>query len=405
VVQPPRTSYVLPLVRSKLLERYGSDVIDRGGLEVTTAFDLTLQIQAERTVTEGVTRLNPRLQGALVSLDAATGDILAVAGGIDGTRSSYNRAVAARRQPGSAIKPFIYAAALEQGMVTAATIRDDAPRAYKSGTGTLWTPHNYGDEQYGPLSLRQALAYSSNTIAVGLLEELGVGPFVDFARTMGLDLPLQNGLSLALGTGEAPPLGLVAAYASLANGGLHPEPRCIIRVYDRTRNLWTENPAVTTPVLSAGTSFIITQMLKDVLTSGTAKSLKGFSQKHPCAGKTGTTDDYRDAWFIGYTPRIVTGVWVGYDQPRSGGRGFTGGVVAAPIWERFMRKAVALFPADDFAQPDTVITVSIDPATGQLATATCPTRRDEFFRAGTEPHELCHLHPDTTAAPPPAVVP
>jgi membrane carboxypeptidase/penicillin-binding protein len=145
-------------------------------------------------------------------------------------------------------------------------------------------------------------------------------------------------------------------------------------------------------------------MLKDVMTYGTAKGLKKFSQAHPSAGKTGTTDDYRDAWFVGYTPQMVTGVWVGYDKPQPGGKGFTGGAVAAPIWERFMRKAVAAKPAGDFSKPDTVVSVSIDPTTGYLATENCPVKRDEFYIAGTEPTEYCPKHGgnvDKPVSPPP----
>jgi membrane carboxypeptidase/penicillin-binding protein len=215
---------------------------------------------------------------------------------------------------------------------------------------------------------------------------------VDFAGKMGLPLRADNGLSLALGTGEVTLNDLVQSYTPLATGGMRSEARTIIRIYDRTSRTWTENPPAVTPVLAPATAFITTQMLKDVMTYGTAKSLKKFSQAHPSAGKTGTTDDYRDAWFVGYTPQIITGVWVGYDKPRPGGKGFTGGAVAAPIWERFMRKAVAAKPAVDFSRPDAVVSVTIDPETGYLATPDCPKKRDEFYVAGTEPTEYCPKH-------------
>ena len=167
------------------------------------------------------------------------------------------------------------------------------------------------------------------------------------------------------------------------------KPRIIIRVYDSKRRTWTENPPASAPVLAPATAYVTTQMLKDVLTYGTAKGLRKFSQAYPSAGKTGTTDDYRDAWFVGYTPQVITGVWVGYDKPRPGGKGFTGGAVAAPIWERFMRKAVAARPVVDFPKPDTVVSVSIDPATGCLATADSPQKRDEFYIVGSEPGAEC----------------
>ncbi|MDD2541355.1 MAG: PBP1A family penicillin-binding protein [Desulfuromonadaceae bacterium] len=378
-------------IRGKLIERYGADIVEQGGLEVTAAMDLNLQKVAEKALQDGVKRISPQLQGALVCLDAATGDVLAAVGGVDTTKSSYNRAFSARRQPGSAIKPLIYAAALEKGF-TAGSIMNDTPVSYDRGNNEIWKPQNYGREQYGDLSLRQALAYSNNVITIKLLEAIGVPYFVDFAGKLGLPLRAENGLSLALGTNEVTLNDLVLAYTPLATGGLRPAERAILRIYDRHRRTWTENPSAVTPVLSPATAYVTTQMLKDVLRYGTAKNLKKFSQVHPSAGKTGTTDDYRDAWFVGYTPQIITGVWVGYDKPKPGGKGFTGGAVAAPIWERFMRTAVASKPVVDFTRPDTVVSVSIDPVTGCLATPDCPEKRDEFYISGTEPTEYCPTH-------------
>ncbi len=163
-------------------------------------------------------------------------------------------------------------------------------------------------------------------------------------------------------------------------------------MFDRNRKSWTDNPTRSAPVLSPATAYVTTEMMKDVLTYGTAKRLKNFSRQRPAAGKTGTTDDYRDAWFVGYTPQLITGVWVGYDKPKPGGRGFTGGVVSAPIWEKFMRVATAGKPAADFARPEGVITVTIDPTTVQLATPECPTTKEEDFIAGTEPTVYCTKH-------------
>ena len=399
VVKSGQAPQYLALVRSRLIERYGAEIVEQGGLEVTAALDLSLQKQAEQALREGVKRVSPELQGALLSLDLATGDVLAAVGGVDAAQSGFNRAFSARRQPGSTIKPLIYAAALDKG-ITADSIWDDSPAAYNRGNGELWTPQNYGNEQYGKITLRQALAYSNNIIAVKLLDAVGVPFFVDFAGKMGLALHGENGLSLALGTDEVTLNDLVLSYTPLATGGMRSEARVIIRVYDSKRRTWLENPATSTPVLSPGVAYVTTQMLKDVMTYGTAKNLKKFSQTHPSAGKTGTTDDYRDAWFVGYTPQVITGVWVGYDKPRPGGKGFTGGAVAAPIWERFMRKAVASKPVVDFIRPDTAVSVEIDPETGFLATPDCPKKRDEFYIAGTEPNEYCAKHeikdePDT----------
>lgn len=389
VTKPGQAPQYLAHIRGKLIERYGTDIVEQGGLEVTAALDLNLQKQAEQALREGARRISPNLQGALICLDPATGDVLAAVGGVDATQSGYNRAFAARRQPGSAIKPLIYAAALEKGL-TAASVRDDEPVVYDRGNNETWKPLNYGREQYGEQSLRHALAYSNNVIAVKLLNEIGVPYFVDFAARMGLPLRTENGLSLALGTDEVTLNDLVLAYAPLAGGGQRPEARTIIRIYDSKRHSWIENPPVVHPVISPAAAFVTTQMLKDVMSYGTAKNLKKFSLSRPSAGKTGTTNDYRDAWFVGYTPQLITGVWVGYDKPRPGGKGFTGGAVAAPIWERFMRKALASKPAVDFPRPDTVVSVSIDPVSGKLASPDCPDSREEFYIAGTEPFEYCN---------------
>jgi len=403
-MQPGQAPQYLAHIRAKLIERYGAEVIEQGGLEVTAALDLNLQKQAEQALAEGVRRIAPRMQGALVCLDPATGDVLAAVGGVDAGKGAYNRAFSAKRQPGSAIKPLIYAAALERG-ITAGSIWNDTPVAYNRGNNETWKPLNYGRKNYGDLSLRQALAYSDNVITVKLLETIGVPYFADFAGKMGLPLRAQNGLSLALGTDEVTLNDLVQAYTPLATGGMRSEARTIIRVYDRRRRAWTETPPAVTPVLAPAAAFITTQMMKDVMTYGTAKALRRFSQERPSAGKTGTTDDYRDAWFIGYTPQVITGVWVGYDKPRPGGKGFTGGAAAAPIWERFMRKAVAAKPVVDFPRPEGVVSVAIDPATGLLAAEGCPKRRDEFYIAGTEPTAYCDGGNAASAPAPPSPPP
>ena len=404
VVKPGETSYYLAHIRRKLIERYGGEIIEQGGLDVITSMDLNLQRLAERVLREGVRRISPQLQGALLSLDPHTGDVLAVVGGTDFKQNPYNRAFFAKRQPGSAIKPLIYAAALEKGL-TAGSIWNDDPVAYVRNENEPWKPQNYRNEHYGNLSLRQALAYSDNIITVKLLEAIGVPYFVRFAGTLGLSLRSPNDLSLALGTDEVTLSDLMLAYAPLANGGARPELRTIIRIYERYQNNWTEIPPAIDPVLSPAIAYVTTSMLKDVLVYGTAKSLHGFSQERPAAGKTGTTDDYRDAWFIGYTPQLITGVWAGYDKPKPMEKGFTGGAICAPIWGRFMRPALAEKPAVDFPTPDSVVSVLIDPTTGDLATPGCPQKSEEFYVAGTQPTVYCpdHGEPDRASTSPPPV--
>jgi 1A family penicillin-binding protein len=391
VLKNSEAHYYLAHVRSKMIEQYGAKIIEQGGLDVISAMDLSMQKLAEQALREGVKKNSPELQGALVCLDPATGDILAAVGGVDFAKSSYNRAFYAKRQPGSAIKPLIYAAALEKGY-TPSSLLDDAPVSYQRGNGKVWRPQNYGKEVHGEITLRQALAYSNNVITVKLLEAIGVPYFTEFSEKMGVSLHAGNGLSLALGTEEVTLHELVSAYAPFANGGFLPKARTIIRTYDRKHRTSTENPPSVTQVLSPATAYVTTQMLKDVMLYGTAKSLEKFSREHPSAGKTGTTDDYRDAWFIGYTPKLITGVWVGHDTPKPGARSFTGGAVSAPIWGRFMRSIQVAEPNVDFPKPDTAVSVSIDPATGCLATPDCPTNRTEFYIAGTEPSEYCPEH-------------
>jgi len=391
VVKPGNAPQYISLVREKLIAMYGEQITERGGMQVTAALDLELQKKGEQALRDGVKRIAPDLEGALLCMETTTGDILAVAGGTNPEQNDYNRAFYARRQPGSSVKPFIYAAALEKGF-TASTIMDDTPVTYDMGGGKSWTPHNYGGESFGKLSLRRALALSSNIIAIKLLDSLGIPYFVDFAARNGLKFNAGNGLSLALGAEEVTIREMVQAYSAFATGGERVEGRVIIRVYDRNSRRWTEYPAPKSPAISPEASFITTQMLKDVMIYGSAKSLEKFSQKHVSAGKTGTTDDYRDAWFIGYTPKIVTGVWIGYDMPKPSGKRFTGGSAAAPVWEKFMRAALASRADADFVKPENVFSVSIDPETGYLSVPECRSRRDEYYIRGSEPKEECPVH-------------
>ena len=391
VIKPGEAAYYLAHLRQKLQERFGPEIVEQGGLEITAPIDLALQRLAERVLGEEVRRLSPELQGALLCLDPATGDVLAVVGGVDFKQSSYNRAFYAKRQPGSAVKPLIYTAALDMGF-TAGSLWDDTPVSYNTGSGEKWTPLNYERKLYGEISLRQALAYSNNIITVKILDTIGISYFLNYAGRLGISFKWPNDLSLALGTEEVSLSELVLAYTPLANRGERPEPRTMVRIYDRFYQTWWENPVVVNPAISPDIAYVMTQMLKDVLIYGTARSIAKFGQERPAAGKTGTTDDYRDAWFIGYTPQLITGVWVGYDKPRPGGKGFTGGAICAPIWARFMNGALADKPVMDFPKPEKVITVLIDPRTGKLASPDCPIKQEEIYVAGSEPTEVCSRH-------------
>jgi len=405
VVQPGEAPYYTAHIRNKLVEWYGADIIETGGLDVFAAMDLKLQKLAEKSLVEGISKVAPNLQGALLSVDPQTGDILAFVGGTDFKQSQYNRAFFAKRQPGSAMKPLIYAAALEKG-ITAGSIWNDDPISYPWEGHADWKPKNYGNEHFGDLPLRKALAYSDNMIAIRLLETVGIPDFLNFATKLGLQLRTPNDLSLALGTNEVTLSELMLAYVPLATGGSQPQLRTVMRVYDRYHDKWMEVPIAVQPVLSPGVSYITTSMLRNVLEYGTAKSLRGFSRERPAAGKTGTTDDYRDAWFIGYTPQLITGVWAGHDKPKPMGQGFTGGSVCAPIWGRFMRSALAGKPAEDFVKPDSVVSIQIDPSTGYPAAPGCPKKQAELYIAGTEPKAYCPKHGGAGLGPaPPSPVP
>ena len=286
VVRAGEAPYYLAHIRYKLSELYGPEITEQGGLDIIAAMDLPLQLLAEKTLKEGVRRINPELQGSLLALDPNTGNILAAVGGIDFNKNPYDRAFFAKRQAGSAIKPLIYAAALEEGY-TASDIFNDELVTYNPGGTNPWTPKNYNHKYYGDLTLRQALAHSNNVIAVKLLDEIGVPHFEEFANRLGLPLHTPNNLSVALGTDEVTLHDLVSVYAPLANGGIKPQTRTILRIFDRNHQTWTEMPSVSQTVLSAGAAYVTTQMLKDVLIYGTARALKSFSLKQPAAGKTG----------------------------------------------------------------------------------------------------------------------
>ncbi len=242
VIKPGEAPYYLAHVRNKLIERYGPEIIEQGGLEVTTSMDLPMQRLAEKVLSEGVRKISSGLQGALICLDPNTGDVLAAVGGVDFKQNPYNRAFLAKRQPGSAIKPIIYAAALDKGILPS-SLWNDTPVGYNRGNNEIWKPLNYERKLYGTLSLRQALAYSNNIITVKLLENIGVPYFVNFAGSLGLSLRSPNDLSLALGTEEVTLNDLVLAYTPLANGGLRPEARTIVRIFDKNHNTWIENPS------------------------------------------------------------------------------------------------------------------------------------------------------------------
>jgi penicillin-binding protein 1A len=322
----------------------------------------------------------PPVQGAFVALEPGSGAVKVLIGGYDFDSSQFNRAVQGSRQPGSAFKPLIYAAALDRNFTPASIIVDE-PISFQDHNA-VWMPHNYEEKYFGPTTLREALTFSRNVVTVKLATRVGVKPLVKYIRHLGIHSPLAPNLSLALGSSEVNLLDLAAAYGVFANQGQRAEPRFIIRVTDSQGSIMDENVPQTEQVISPETAYLITSMLQSVIDHGTGRKAKALGR--PAAGKTGTTNDIDDAWFIGYTPQLLAGLWIGFDEKRSLVKGETGGQVAAPIWERFMERALENEPILDFPVPAGISFVLINPRTGQRLVPGSGGML-ECFRRGTEP--------------------
>jgi len=326
----------------------------------------------------------PEVQAALVSIDPRSGAVKAMVGGYDFKKSQFNRAMQAKRNAGSAFKPIIYAAALDKGL-TPATIIEDAPVEYPDGLGGTWKPQNYDHEFRGPVTMREALTYSINIVSVKIMEQIGAPYTVEYAQKLGFTSSIPANLALALGAASISPFELTSAYTVFANNGMLTSQYFITKVTDTDGTVLQEtSPPVPVPVIPPETAYVITNLMQSVVASGTGHraSLMG----RPVAGKTGTTNGAKDAWFIGYIPQLVTGVWVGYDQERSLGSGGTGGQAAAPIWGDFMQKAIVSLPAEDFTAPENISFVLINPRTGKLAKEGTGGAVMECFIKGTEPN-------------------
>lgn len=403
-------------VRKQLVQQFGWERVYQGGLRVHTTLDIDLQRAADAEVRRTVSEIEARqgnrwraragadpLQGALVAIDPTTGEVRAMVGGRDFDESHFNRATQARRQPGSAFKPFVYAAAIEQGYSPATLITGlDQPIATLQGA---WVPE---DEHLDSptITMRAALRTSSNRAAVQMLQQIGIGSAVRYAERLGLG-QVPGVPSLALGSGEVTLLSMTAAYGAFADGGMWNEPRLIRKVETTDGQSLFEATSKPQRAVSEATAFLMTSMLADVINSGTAWTARAAGFTKPAAGKTGTTNDYHDAWFVGYTPTLVTGVWVGYDQPRTIiGNGYAA-QLAVPMWARFMTAATHDDPSGWFSQPSTVTAVTICRLSGKLATDACRQADDaqvaaggrpgavagtEYFATGSAPLDFCPLH-------------
>ncbi len=401
-------------VRRELVARFGEARVYEGGLRVFTTVDVGMQRAADAEVERVLESIERRrasktstsagvLQASLLAIDPRSGEVRAMIGGRDFIASNYNRALLAKRQPGSAFKPFVYAAALEAGF-TPGTIIDRLDEPIHTLQGA-WVPED-GHSTASAMTMRTALRTSSNRAAVRMIEELGVSKAVAYAERVGVGT-MPSVPSLALGSGEVTLESLTAAYSVFAAGGLRRDHVYIRRVEDADGNVLYTDPYESPRVISEQTAFLMTHMLADVVNYGTAWRARQLGFKLPAAGKTGTTNDYHDAWFVGYTPRLVTGVWIGFDQPQTIMRSGYAAEVAVPLWAAFMRTATATDPADWYKPPRGIVSANICRLSGKRPADGCYGSHDiddngmssspanvytEYFVRGTEPQESCPVH-------------
>ncbi len=391
-------------VRRQVVQQFGAEEVLRGGLRIYTTIDLSLQRNAEAAISARLEQLDKtaHLEGALVAIDPRTGHVLAMVGGRDFKTSSFNRAIQAKRQPGSAFKPLIFAAAIEQGFTPSSLVTGmDTPIRTAQGD---WLPS--GEHEAASYTLRQALTVSSNRAAARVMQLVGITTTQTYARRLGISSPLPAVPSLALGTGEVTLVDLTSAYGAFANGGIVAPHTLITHIEDRDGNLIWQSSLERLPyrAVRPGTAYLISSMMADVVNRGTASRARAEGFTLPAAGKTGTTDDYGDAWFVGYTPHLVAGVWFGYDEKKKiMNRGFAG-TVAVPAWARFMKKATEGSSPDWFDVPSDVDRIAVCRKTNMRAARECRTALsadgranvyEDYYLMGTGPYETCvGIHAD-----------
>ncbi|HEY0928730.1 MAG TPA: PBP1A family penicillin-binding protein [Gemmatimonas sp.] len=400
-------SWAVEAVRGTLDSLRAAGVIPRAlndaQLRVWSTIDRRAQIAAERAIAAGaaqideerswngfpVRRADERTQGALVAMDPSTGAVRAIVGGRRLERKGFNRAMRSRRQPGSTFKPFVYAAALMHGF-TPASMVDDEPVEISSGRDT-WRPANYGDEYAGRITLRDALMRSANAATVRVSRDVGVPVIASLAHAQGITSDLPQVPALALGAAAVTPFELTTAYAPFANGGMRVVPHIVERVEDQFgRLLWERKATSGSRVLQPTDAFLVTSLLESVVDKGTGRAVRDAGIRGPVAGKTGTTNDGTDVWFVGYTPTLVAGVWFGADNPQPLGWNASGGRLAAPVWARFVRDGWHSPEQDTpWRPPPGIESRQIDIGTGMLASDWCGPSRREYFRTGTQPTGSC----------------
>ncbi len=404
-----RAPHFVEYVRRYVEEKYGKEVLYKDGLQIFSSVDLLYQETAQEAVDAGLKEIEKREkyrsgdllsipEGALICFDLETGYVKAMVGGRDFRKSQFNRVTQARRQTGSAFKPIVYASALDKGF-TPASIVVDSPVVFEWGDNK-WKPKNYEGKFSGPTTLRNALAHSVNIVTVKIAQEVGVDYIRGYAQRLGISSPLHNTLSMALGSSSVSLYELTKAYSVFATQGTPFKPIFVKKILDRNGNILEENlPSrfeesyQREQIITPQTAFLMTYLLEGVVQNGTGWRAKSLGR--PAAAKTGTTDQFMDAWFIGYTPELITGVWVGFDEERSLGENETGAKAASPIWVVFMSKVLKDKPRRDFPIPEEGIEfIRIDPMTGQVSLGKEGIL--ECFKEGTEPTQISSPSPKTS---------
>jgi penicillin-binding protein 1A len=396
-------SYALDAVRELADSVLDATEEDAADLTVYTTLDRAAQLAANNTVRRRTTAIQREssgwwkgqqhyVQGAMVAIDPRTGDIRALVGGRRYERGNFNRALNAHRQPGSAFKPFVYAAALSAGYTPASDVRDDPVEVIQGGT--VWTPANYNDDYAGLITFRRALMRSANSATVRVSQMVGLPRVIETAHRNGIQSNIPNYPAIALGAIEVTPIELVRAYAPFSNGGYRVKPRLVRRIETRDgKVIWSSEIAAPVPVMDPRDAYQMTSMLRGVVDYGTGRPIRDYGVKGLVAGKTGTTNDGADVWFVGYTPNLVAAFWFGYDERHMVAYDASGGRLAAPAWAEFYKSGwTEPVPANSWAPPAGMVGATIDPTTGWLANEWCPARKVEYFKPGTEPRTECIEH-------------
>jgi 1A family penicillin-binding protein len=397
----PNDSFALDAVREfvdSVIRGGTSDIVD---LTVRTTLDRNAQIAADRAIRRQASAIQSEagrralVQGAMVAIDPRNGDIRALSGGRQYERGTFNRALLAHRQPGSAFKPFVYAAAMAAGYTPSSEVDDD-PIDVIQGRN-VWSPANYNDDYSGRITFRRALIKSANAATVRVSQAVGIPRIIETAKRNGIVSQLPNVPSMALGSLEVTPIELVTAYAPFANGGFRVRPRLVksISTADETP-IWQEEDVREgnhIPVMTPQDAYQVTSMLQSVVDYGTGKVVRDYGAKGLIAGKTGTTNSGTDVWFVGYTPTVVAGFWFGFDNPAPISSDASGGRLAAPAWAEFYINGWREYASPTAWNPPPGMAMKIiDPTTGYLATEWCPATRNEYYKPGTEPTIQCPVH-------------